>query len=65
MKPLYCITHETWVTLPWDVFDNCITTSCHPPELPVGWENDVVPPTDEELILIDQNAKELALELVL
>lgn len=39
--------------------------SPEPPELPVGWEEFVTPPSPDELVLMDAEAELLVLDLVL
>ena len=68
MKPLYCIIHNEWTfstNYLISDYSNCVLTTCPPPELPEGWEDVVEHPTPDEMIEIDQNAIELALDLEL
>jgi len=59
----YCITHNVVTELPWDMMDECIFTSCPPPELPDNWIDFVIEPSPEELARMNLNAKELEISL--
>lgn len=53
----YCVTHNTFT----DIVDNkhCFITSCPPPDLPRGWQLNLVTPSPEELEQMNQSALEL------
>lgn len=61
MTTSYCLTHETFTELPWDMQDECIFVTCPPPEVGLTFEevDQLVPPSEEELIEMDMAAEVL------
>lgn len=57
----YCITHEA-ILGDWEVvsdFDDCIIAYSAPPEFDESWDAELLPPDEDELILMDMNAEVL------
>lgn len=63
--PNYCITHG--VETIFDIADrDCVIVSCPPPEVGLTYDevSQLVEPSEQELLLMDVNAKELEADFI-